>query len=376
MNGTWIEEPTLRFCGIREWSFPMKILTIRALIAPALLLAGLLLSGAAQAQSCMEAQREITATDRALEVVGTAARESGDSGARDQLDNAVRIQAQAKALFFEGRCPRAAQLSRKAHEIANRVLVKVRPGAGDRQARPGFVGKELERTDELLARVSPRVKESGNDRAQILLDRAMQLQAQAWGVFRAATSSARPDDSRLVSALELTSRAREAGRQALNLCSSDQGLNPDRLAEELRQTDEQIATAVEWSRSAAEAAPSSLEQLGVARALEERARRHFDQREYPESMRLTLRARDLVRGVLSGPAQVDPAELDRAMQAAQAAIEKARGAGLPQPGLRLLAQAELRYSRAQEQRDAGHPWVALLGARAARNLAQRAMGPP
>ena len=64
------------------------------------------------------------------------------------------------------------------------------------------------------------------------------------------------------------------------------------------------------------------------------------------------------------------------MQAAQAAIERARAAGLPQPGLRLLGQAELRYSRAQEQRDAGHPWVALLTARVARNLAQRALGPP
>jgi hypothetical protein len=352
----------------------MKTLSIRTLIASALLLAGLLLSGAAQAQSCMEAQREITATDRALEVVGTAARESGQKGALDQLDNATRIQAQAKALFFEGRCPRAAQLSRKAHEIANRVLVGVRPGAGDQQARPAFVGRELERTDEVLARVSPRVKESGNDRAQILLDRAVQQQAQAWGVFRAATASGRPDDSRLVAALELTSRAREAGRQALNLCAPDQALNPDRLAEELRQTDEQIATAVEWSRNTSEAAPSSLEQLGAARALEERARRHFEQREYPESMRLTLRARDLVRGVLSGPAQVDPAELDRALQAALSAIEKARAAGLPQAGLRMLGQAELRYSRAQEQREAGHPWVALLGARAARGLAERALG--
>ncbi|HVP39247.1 MAG TPA: hypothetical protein VMS93_08715 [Candidatus Saccharimonadales bacterium] len=350
----------------------MKTPNLRLPIPLALLLAAALLPRPALAQSCLEAQREITAADRTLQVVSPVVQGSGDATAADQLARAQLLEGQAKAAFTEGRCPLAARLAGRARELADKALVRVRRGAGDRNVRPDFARRELERTDEILARAAPRVKESGSDRAQIVLDGAAESQTRAWALVRDATAAGAPDQARLATALELTMKARDGARQAFDLATQNSGMNPDRLAEELRLTDGQIATAVEWSRAAGSS--GSAARLEVARSMEERARRRFEQRDYPEALGLTQRARQLVRDVLSGAGQVDPAELDRAIQAARSALDRARSAGLPADGLRLLGQGELRYSRAVEQRDAGHPWVALLSARAARDLALRAMG--
>ncbi|MBI5837983.1 MAG: hypothetical protein HZB25_12130 [Candidatus Eisenbacteria bacterium] len=354
----------------------MKTPRILRLLGPILVLGALLAAGGARAQSCADAQREILAADRQLDLVGPVVRESGDRDALDRFGKARELLDRAKMEFSNSRCAQAARMAGKARELANEALLRARPGAGERRAQPEFVRRELERTDEVLSRVATRVRESGNDRSQIILDRSLQGQARAWGLFREATVSGRADESKLRSALEMTMKARDGARLAFNFGGDNRGMNPDRIAEELRQTDEQIATAVEWSRTAAGTGSSAAEQIDVARALEERARRHFEQREYPEALRLTLRAREIVRRALAGADRVDAAELERALQAAQTVIERARTSTLSPMGSRLLGQAETRYARALEQREAGRPWVALLNARAARTLALRALGTP
>ncbi len=354
----------------------MRTFAFRRLLAPMLVLTALVFTGAASADSCAEAQRQILATDRQLELVGPVVRSSGDHSAMDLYVQATGMQDQAKLALGAGRCDLASRRSEKAYDFANQALLKARPGAGDQHATPDYVQRELERTDELIRRVATRVKDSGDDRAQIMLDRATQTQAQAWALFRGLNNIGGSSDSRLKGALELTMKARDGARQAYNVAGDGSGMNPDRVAEELRQTDEQIATAVEWSRTTAGPGSSAAQQISMARALEENARRRFEQRQYPEALSMTLRARDMVRRVLSGTAQVAPADLEREMDAAGAALDRARAATLQPAGAHRLAQAEIRYSRAVEQRDSGHPWVALMNARAARNLALRAMGTP
>lgn len=302
--------------------------------------------------------------------------------ARALLKNATELNDAAGQQVLSGRCKAAVQLADRANERALELLaLKCEGGGGGSgggsdlgQLDPGFVQLQLDRTDEILSRVGPLVKERGDERAQRILDEANQMQQRARGLFNEAVragGNVERASMLLNKAYELTLGARDRVRRAEDFAGHRSGANPDRVAEELRQTDELIASGLEYAETSGSS--EVLQRIGMARDLETQARRFYDQRDFSEALRLTLRARELVRAALGGVATVNSSEVDRAMALAEESLNQARAARLSQPGSRFLAQAELLYSRAQQQRQNGRPRLALLSAQGARSMAIRAL---
>ena len=354
------------------------------ILAAATLLAGLCASprltradnsGAA----CDRASRQIEHTGSLIARAEDRLRSCASDRPRILLKTASDLNAAASRQVLEGHCKFALQLSDKAAQQAlelERVQCSGVDGAmGDLQ--PSFVEGQLDRTDEILSRVTSEVKESGDDRTQRIIDEAVQMQKRARELFAQSVSAGgdkRAENLRHRS-LELTFAARDRALKAESLAPRSTGnTNPDRVAEELRKTDELVATALEFSESGG--AEGTRERVEMARDLESQARRFYDQREFTEAIRLTLRARDMLRSALGGAASASLGELDRAIQHAESVLEQARSAKLSQAGAGYLSQAEVLFGRAQQQRQNGRPRLALLNAEAARLMAQRALNSP
>jgi hypothetical protein len=342
------------------------------------LLAGPALAGRARAQTAVRDQVEASLhfTERVLQQADASlasCQSSRQDAARKLLDTGKDRYAVAVQFFNTGRFLRAGDQAEKARELANRAIRLCEASQGlDLQV--SLVRAELDRTDQLLSQVRESVRESGNDRAQIVFDGATTKQLNARASFNDATSGDKAQASKLERALKLTRDSRSDAQRAMDLLGGDRSFNPDRIREELRHTDEQIATATEWVESSPGGAGQ--EAIDAARLLEERARRMFDSRQFPEALSASLRARDMIDQVLNGPEAVNPQDVDHALLLAEDALNRARSAPLSAAGARLRDQAELRYNRALQEKEGGHLKLALLIARASLNLANRALTSP
>lgn len=332
----------------------------------------------ARAQDALRQQAEASLhfSERVLQQAdgSLASCESGRSDAAHKLlDSAHDRYSMAVSLLNNGRYVRAMDQAEKSREMANRAIQTCASGPG-MDLQVSLVRAELDRTDQLLNQVGESVKESGDDRAQIVLDGATTKQLSARSSYNDAVSGDKVRANKLEQALKLTRASRADAQRAMDLSGGDRSFNPDRIREELRRTDEQIATATEWSENSPGGAGQ--EEIGAARLLEERARRLFEARQFPESLTASLRAREMIDQVLNGSSSVSPQDLDRALQYAEDALARARAAPLTPAGARLRDQADLRYNRAVQEKQAGHPKLALLIARASQNLALRALSAP
>jgi tetratricopeptide (TPR) repeat protein len=354
------------------------------ILAAAVLLAGLyssprLARADNNGAACDRASQQVEHTRALIARAEDRLRGCASDRPRILLKTASDLNDAASRQVLEGHCKFALQLSDKAAQQAlelERVQCSGVDGAmGDLQ--PSFVEGQLDRTEEILSRVTSEVKEGGDDRTQRIIDDAVQMQRRARELFTQSVSAGgdkRAENLRHRS-LELTFAARDRALKAESLAPRSTGnTNPDRVAEELRKTDELVATALEFSESGA--AEGTQGRVEMARDLESQARRFYDQREFTEAIRLTLRARDMLRSALGGAASASLGELDRAIQHAESVLEQARAAKLSPTGAGCLSQAEVLLGRAQQQRQNGRPRLALLNAEAARLMAQRALNSP
>lgn len=138
------------------------------------------------------------------------------------------------------------------------------------------VENELVQTDRLIENIRPKVEESGNERAQDVLENAAQNQTSAWDAFRARA---------LRRALGLTLAARAQAKKAFDLVE----LKPDRVQAELERTDEVLSELGPGVRRSEE--PKVRELWRMAENEQATARQEFDRQHYRLALKFTFAAR-------------------------------------------------------------------------------------
>ncbi|HKQ98092.1 MAG TPA: hypothetical protein VJV75_09480 [Candidatus Polarisedimenticolia bacterium] len=146
----------------------------------------------------LERTRELL--DRARERI----EECGHDRARAMLRAAFEIQLRAEASAKEGRYLAALQLTMSARERALRAMRLCNVEENLRESAE----RALNRTDELITRAKDLVADHGNEQARRALERAVDLQGEAWVQFRAEHYD---------SALRLTQSARTFAHRAIRL---------------------------------------------------------------------------------------------------------------------------------------------------------------
>jgi tetratricopeptide (TPR) repeat protein len=219
--------------------------------------------------------------ERELEKAARALRRARDELGENPNEQAVQLLEEARAQIQRGR----QQLGEQNYEVALRLAVSaqrlIRQGAGtgvggsDRR-----ILRELERTDSLIDRARPIVRESGNEEAMRVLERAISLQDDAWGAYR---------DGRPRRALNFTREARSQVQRALVLARGP--VDADRVAKALLETDRLLERAAEIMREAGDERAEQV--LEKATEHQMRAKRLFDDEQYRKALAETRVARRL-----------------------------------------------------------------------------------
>ncbi len=127
--------------------------------------------------------------------------------ARALLRAAFEMQVRAEASARDGRYLAALQLTMSARERAHRALRMCNLEDNLREA----ADRALTRTDELISRAREAVAEQESEQARQALNRAVDLQAEAWVQFRA---------DHLEASLRLTQSARTFAHRAIRLAGA------------------------------------------------------------------------------------------------------------------------------------------------------------
>jgi hypothetical protein len=138
------------------------------------------------------------------------------------------------------------------------------------------VENELVQTDRVIENVRPKVEESGNERAQNVLNNAVQSQTSAWDAFR---------EQALRRALGLTLTARAQAKQAFALVE----LNPDRVQAELERTGDVLTELGPQVGRSEE--PKVRELWRMAQSEQATARQEFDRQHLRLALKFTFAAR-------------------------------------------------------------------------------------
>ncbi len=149
----------------------------------------------------LERTRELL--DRARERI----EECNVDRSRALLRAAFEMQVRAETSARDGRYLAALQLTLSARERAHRALRICNLEDNLRDAAE----RGLARTDELISRARDALQDRDNDRARQALDRAIELQAEAWVQFRADHFEA---------SLRLTQSARTFAHRALRIAGA------------------------------------------------------------------------------------------------------------------------------------------------------------
>jgi len=149
----------------------------------------------------LERTRELL--DRARERI----EECNVDRARALLRAAVEMQVRAEASAKEGRYLAALQLTLSARERAHRALRMCNLEDNLREAAE----RGLTRTDEIISRARDLLQDRDNERARQALERAIEVQAEAWVQFRADHFEA---------SLRLTQSARTFAHRAIRLAGT------------------------------------------------------------------------------------------------------------------------------------------------------------
>lgn len=120
------------------------------------------------------------------------------------LEVTIRNQQRAKEFYHEHKLKVALKLTLKARESAQKSIEL----AEQKNKLERFARKELDRTDKLIHKASPIIKESGSLRAQDLLDKGVNLQDKARDLF---------GQKRFKVAIKNTQKARDFVLKALKI---------------------------------------------------------------------------------------------------------------------------------------------------------------
>ena len=201
--------------------------------------------------------------------------ESRSEGARRLLDEARAQIDRGRTQLGEQHYDAALRLALSSQRLLRRAIRLIDDIGGTGRAEI-----ELQRTDAILERARPLVKESSDGEAQLLLDRAVEIQARAFDAFRAGELRA------------VFPRTREARTLAHRALARIRGpIGPNRVQEELARTDEVLNRAAE---SVAQSGKTEAERLLVsARTHQDRAHQLLEKQQLRPSLAQTIVARRL-----------------------------------------------------------------------------------
>jgi hypothetical protein len=179
-------------------------------------------------------RREIERTDDVLSNAQDLIRESQSQKAGSLLEQAVRTQTEGKEFLHGNRLKIALKATLKARETAR----KATDIAGIKSDRASQLHREIDRTDELIAKAAQRADELGVDgQVHRLLDNAREAQQLAKTQFEVLNYKI---------ALKQTNKARESAKEALSKMESD--LQPDRIDKMIQQNDHLVENVREMLR--------------------------------------------------------------------------------------------------------------------------------
>jgi len=312
----------------------------------------------ALAQTTTDVQRAIDVTQSVLDrATGTLSCTPSDTRLSCQyLSQAISLQGSARSSYASGFLRDALALTLRARDRAYSAL-----RAGQDATGGEFVRFSLERTDALLDRVAPPVRESGVNAALRLLDVAFDLERRA----RQQAENGRPR-----AALTTTFQARERALRALRLAEGGAGANPARAYEAVARTDELLRDAA-WVEGTAEAAVP----YGRAIATQGRAHQRLDAGDARLAFDLTMKAREeLSRALARADRPADRSAVERELLANAQNLELARtraGTGGDASATAALERAEDHQKRAQDLFQQGRYAAALSEVRASKDALGR-----
>jgi hypothetical protein len=306
----------------------------------------------ASAQAATDVQRAIEVTQGVID--RASAQLSCPPGEQKlacvYLNQAVTLEASARGSYGSGFYRDALALTLRARD---RAYSAIRLGS---DATGGeFVRFSIERTDALLDRVAPPVRESGMESALRLLDVAFDAQRRA----KQAAQDGRPRV-----ATTATYQARERALRALKLADGARAVTPDRASAILQRTDDLIRVGA-WL---AEGGASS-GHYHRAVSLETRARTRLDAGDSRRAIELSFESRDaLSTGFARADHPVKGAAVERELTANGAALDLARTkVGDDPERKKRFDRAEDHQRRAQEHFGAGRFAAALAELRASKD---------
>lgn len=254
----------------------------------------------------------------------------------------------------------ALRLAVSSEELSARAIALIKRDVTDAD----WVARELEKTDRVIERLAEQAGDHADPQALRMLDEAQSLQ-------RRAKSAVAEGNPRI--ALELTDKARQIAMRGLRLLSSK--ADRENVERAIALTDQLIDRAREI---AVERDAGQVErQIAQAARLQDEAKSHFRQEDYEQALRLTLRARDLLRDALGGMARdLDPGEIEMALQGTDEILTRAREAVDDydnELAAALLERADAKQKQAWEAFRQERLRAALANTRLARRMAQRAV---
>ncbi len=204
---------------------------------------------------------------------------------------------------------------------------------------------DLEETDRLIANARDRLAESSNERAEQLLEQAIELQGRAWEAFH---------DNRHQFMMQVGKQARDLALKALGLLQRGSE-NLSFVEQELERTADILDDArTALAGSAGELAQTLLEQ---AFELQERGREMMHQHHLRQAVQLSLRARKLAHEILGGPGGPERRQhqIERFAERLRREYEEVSLLATDNEAARLLLeQAVELYERADELATNGH----------------------
>ncbi|GEM_PF-2214667 len=226
------------------------------------------------------------------------------------------------------------------------------------------VARALEKTDRVLEIIEERGLRDSRNQIKRLYDQAVSLQTKARSDL---------ERGRLRMALELTRKSRKAALHALKLLSNEAGdLNVEQallLTNDLLERAKEIASQDSRSRLS--------DAIETAEDLQTRAEKDFDSKRLKNALRLTRRARQIVKQALESMQRpLRTADVEAALKNTDSFLERVRMSDNlrdESTAMELLHKAEQYEKTAWEDFTSSSLRSALAHTKLARNLAKKAL---
>jgi hypothetical protein len=243
----------------------------------------ILFFASASGQSRDQVTGDLEETDRIIERADEVVKETGSEIGFSYLEHARELQGRA----WEAHRGEAYGMARKLTFAARENAMKAIGAVQVSDYNAATVGRQIERTDDVLKRAQDKVGLTGSQKAVSLLENAIKTQIEAREFFRG---------NRLRIALKATLKARESAVRAVEIAGSDR-YNAYFVERELHRTDELIAKAADMAEElGSNGVIRGL--LGNAREMQSQAYVSYRSDDMRAAMNKTSRAREITRKAL------------------------------------------------------------------------------